>query len=176
MLLSANYADAHNIDDSSHPERYKNSGTLSLMTANVVNPVGFVEHLQHGLMINFSVGIDFTGSNGDPTQPYETLTTLNPPPLSVVHLDFCIKFEDRYLLYHYADVYPTGIIQIIQIEDFRGCAPHLFSCNGGRSTTTISAYPLYPGRLQATSGIHMLTTVHGCKSDMLRYAGHRCIT
>ena len=38
------------------------------MSASVVNPVGFVEHLQNGLMINFSVGIDFTGSNGDPTQ------------------------------------------------------------------------------------------------------------
>ena len=48
---------------------YKNSGTLQLMSASVVNPVGFVEHLQRGLMINFSVGIDFTGSNGDPTQP-----------------------------------------------------------------------------------------------------------
>eukprot|EP00729_Bicosta_minor_P026774 gene26774-22079_t len=47
------------------------------MTANVVNPVGFVEHLQHGLMINFSVGIDFTGSNGDPTQP-TSLHYMNP--------------------------------------------------------------------------------------------------
>jgi len=56
---------------------YKNSGTLQLMSASVVNPVGFVEHLQRGLMINFSVGIDFTGSNGDPTQP-TSLHYMNP--------------------------------------------------------------------------------------------------
>jgi len=49
-----------------HKKGYKNSGELHLMGCTFEQEVGFLEHLQNGLEMNFAVGIDFTGSNGDP--------------------------------------------------------------------------------------------------------------
>jgi hypothetical protein len=45
---------------------YKNSGELHLMHVVFEQEIGFIEHLQGGLEMNFAVGVDFTGSNGDP--------------------------------------------------------------------------------------------------------------
>jgi hypothetical protein len=68
---------------------YKNSGVITVMSCAVDTPKGFIEYLHNGLNINFSVGIDFTGSNGDPSQPSSLhymnpyVLSLSPPPLSL---------------------------------------------------------------------------------------------
>jgi hypothetical protein len=45
---------------------YKNSGVMIMMSIKIVEQKGFVEYLHGGLDMNFSVAIDFTGSNGSP--------------------------------------------------------------------------------------------------------------
>lgn len=48
---------------------YKNSGIISVMGSKIVKNYSFVEYLFGGLQINFTVGIDFTGSNLAPDMP-----------------------------------------------------------------------------------------------------------
>jgi len=49
--------------------KYKNSGCLLLKLINVEQNPSFLEFIQSGLQVNFTVAIDFTGSNGRPTDP-----------------------------------------------------------------------------------------------------------
>jgi len=49
--------------------KYKNSGTLILKQIQVEQNPSFLEFIQGGLQVNFTVAIDFTGSNGRPTDP-----------------------------------------------------------------------------------------------------------
>ena len=48
---------------------YKNSGTLFVMQCQIEAQPTFVEYLQGGVSMNFSVAVDFTASNGDPRHP-----------------------------------------------------------------------------------------------------------
>eukprot|EP00039_Didymoeca_costata_P030889 m.31966 g.31966 ORF g.31966 m.31966 type:complete len:532 (+) comp8364_c0_seq2:55-1650(+) len=49
---------------------YKNSGVLHLINCSVTEgKKSFMDLLHEGLQLNFTVGIDFTQSNGDPRQP-----------------------------------------------------------------------------------------------------------
>ena len=47
--------------------KYKNSGTLILKSIQVESNPTFFDYLQGGLQVNFVVAIDFTGSNGNPS-------------------------------------------------------------------------------------------------------------
>jgi len=49
--------------------KYKNSGTIFITSCQIETQPTFVEYLQGGVSMNFSVAIDFTASNGDPRQP-----------------------------------------------------------------------------------------------------------
>lgn len=48
---------------------YKGSGIVHLTSCSVVKESSFLDFVLAGLQINFTVGIDFTGSNGDPRDP-----------------------------------------------------------------------------------------------------------
>jgi hypothetical protein len=48
---------------------YKNSGVLFVKSCSIESQPTFVEYLQGGVSMNFSVAIDFTASNGDPRNP-----------------------------------------------------------------------------------------------------------
>ena len=48
---------------------YKNSGMIFVKTCQIEVQPTFVEYLQGGVTMNFSVAIDFTASNGDPRRP-----------------------------------------------------------------------------------------------------------
>lgn len=48
---------------------YKNSGIITFTSAKVEKVYSFLDYVFGGLQINFTVGIDFTGSNGDPRDP-----------------------------------------------------------------------------------------------------------
>ncbi|XP_074646861.1 copine-3-like isoform X2 [Tubulanus polymorphus] len=48
---------------------YKGSGILSVVSCKVNKEHSFLDFIFGGLQINFTVGIDFTGSNGDPRTP-----------------------------------------------------------------------------------------------------------
>ncbi|KAM7401685.1 hypothetical protein PAMP_016981 [Pampus punctatissimus] len=58
-----------------HPEKqkkkksYKNSGVVSVKNCKLVTQYSFLDYVMGGCQINFTVGIDFTGSNGDPRSP-----------------------------------------------------------------------------------------------------------
>ena len=58
---------------------YKNSGVVHVLSASLVEKSSnsFIGYLTHGLQLNFSIGIDWTGSNGTPSSP-QSLHFLNP--------------------------------------------------------------------------------------------------
>ena len=56
---------------------YKNSGVIMLESINVIPSFSFLDYIMSGCQINFTVGIDFTASNGDPTCP-SSLHYMNP--------------------------------------------------------------------------------------------------
>jgi len=50
-------------------DKYKGSGKVILTQCQIVEKPSFLDYLQTGTAMNFSVAVDFTGSNGNPTQP-----------------------------------------------------------------------------------------------------------
>ncbi|XP_053172497.1 copine-1 isoform X2 [Scomber japonicus] len=72
-LLKA--ADSRTEFDCVHAEKqkkkkgYKNSGVVCVKSAKLITQHSFLDFVMGGCQINFTVGIDFTGSNGDPRSP-----------------------------------------------------------------------------------------------------------
>uniref|UniRef100_A0A8C3AHB3 Copine 3 n=1 Tax=Cyclopterus lumpus TaxID=8103 RepID=A0A8C3AHB3_CYCLU len=59
-------------------KNYKNSGlTCCLPFVQVVKEYTFLDYIMGGCQINFTIAIDFTGSNGDPSSP-QSLHYINP--------------------------------------------------------------------------------------------------
>jgi len=49
--------------------KYKNSGTVNLLSLSVMTVPSFLDYIQSGTQVNFTVAVDFTGSNGHPQDP-----------------------------------------------------------------------------------------------------------
>ena len=49
--------------------KYTNSGTVQLKSIKIESNPTFLDFIQGGLQVNFTVAIDFTGSNGNPKSP-----------------------------------------------------------------------------------------------------------
>ncbi|XP_078249408.1 RNA-binding protein 12 isoform X5 [Pogona vitticeps] len=66
-----------------HPEKkrkkksYKNSGIVRVKSCKIEREYSFLDYIMGGCQINFTVGIDFTGSNGDPKSP-DSLHYISP--------------------------------------------------------------------------------------------------
>ena len=60
-------------------KKYKNSGTISISSIKVVEKFSFLDYILGGCQINFTVAVDFTGSNGDPTHPNSLHHISNKP-------------------------------------------------------------------------------------------------
>ena len=58
-------------------DKYKGSGKVILTQCNIVERPSFLDYLQTGTCLNFSVAVDFTASNGRPDDP-RSLHYLNP--------------------------------------------------------------------------------------------------
>lgn len=58
-------------------KNYKNSGVISVKKCEVVKEFTFLDYIMGGCQINFTIAIDFTGSNGDPSSP-QSLHYINP--------------------------------------------------------------------------------------------------
>uniref|UniRef100_A0A4W3KB57 Uncharacterized protein n=1 Tax=Callorhinchus milii TaxID=7868 RepID=A0A4W3KB57_CALMI len=58
-------------------KKYVNSGTVTLLSFKVESDFTFVDYIKGGTQLNFTVAIDFTASNGNPSQP-TSLHYLNP--------------------------------------------------------------------------------------------------
>ncbi|XP_062401983.1 copine-1 isoform X3 [Sardina pilchardus] len=73
--------------DCIHPEKqkkkksYKNSGVVCVKTCKLEMEYSFLDYIMGGCQINFTVGIDFTGSNGDPRSP-DSLHYMSPDGLN----------------------------------------------------------------------------------------------
>ncbi|XP_059185178.1 copine-1 isoform X2 [Centropristis striata] len=73
--------------DCIHPDKqkkkksYKNSGVVSLKKFTLLTQYSFLDYVMGGCQINFTVGIDFTGSNGDPRSP-NSLHYMSPDGLN----------------------------------------------------------------------------------------------
>lgn len=57
--------------------KYKNSGTVYLQSVKITKTYSFLEYIMGGCQVNFTVGVDFTASNGDPRKP-SSLHYLDP--------------------------------------------------------------------------------------------------
>ncbi|XP_016107886.1 copine-8 [Sinocyclocheilus grahami] len=62
-------------------KKYLNSGTVTLLSFLVDIEVTFLDYIKGGTQINFTVAIDFTASNGNPSQP-TSLHYMNPYQLN----------------------------------------------------------------------------------------------
>ncbi|KAJ8396144.1 hypothetical protein AAFF_G00022170 [Aldrovandia affinis] len=58
-------------------KNYTNSGVVSFKLCQVVKEYSFLDYVMGGCQINFTLGVDFTGSNGDPRCP-ESLHYISP--------------------------------------------------------------------------------------------------
>ncbi|XP_041816869.1 copine-3-like isoform X1 [Chelmon rostratus] len=58
-------------------KNYKNSGVICFKQCQVVKEFTFLDYIMGGCQLNFTIAIDFTGSNGDPTTP-QSLHYINP--------------------------------------------------------------------------------------------------
>ncbi|KAL5022642.1 hypothetical protein ScPMuIL_001797, partial [Solemya velum] len=58
-------------------KKYENSGIVYLTSCKISREVSFLEYVMGGMQVNFTVGIDFTASNGDPKQS-TSLHYINP--------------------------------------------------------------------------------------------------
>ncbi|XP_016093732.1 copine-3-like, partial [Sinocyclocheilus grahami] len=58
-------------------KNYKNSGVVSVKVCQITREYTFLDYIMGGCEINFTVGIDFTGSNGDPRSP-DSLHYISP--------------------------------------------------------------------------------------------------
>jgi len=58
-----------NDDKKRKKSSYKNSGTFFVKSCTIETQPSFIEYLQGGVQMNFSVAVDFTASNGDPMKP-----------------------------------------------------------------------------------------------------------
>ncbi|XP_073186751.1 copine-3 isoform X2 [Lepidochelys kempii] len=56
---------------------YKNSGVVSVKHCEIIVECTFLDYIMGGCQLNFTVGIDFTGSNGDPRSP-DSLHYISP--------------------------------------------------------------------------------------------------
>ncbi|CAJ1081774.1 copine-3-like isoform X2 [Xyrichtys novacula] len=56
---------------------YKNSGVIVIKKCQIVREYTFLDYIMGGCQINFTIAIDFTGSNGDPRTP-QSLHYINP--------------------------------------------------------------------------------------------------
>ncbi|XP_040922313.1 copine-3-like isoform X2 [Toxotes jaculatrix] len=56
---------------------YKNSGVIIIKQCKIVKEYTFLDFIMGGCQINFTIAIDFTGSNGDPKSP-RSLHYINP--------------------------------------------------------------------------------------------------
>ncbi|KAH3880662.1 copine-8-like isoform X2 [Dreissena polymorpha] len=57
--------------------KYKNSGVISLMSCKVEQEFSFLDYITSGTEMAFTVAVDFTQSNGSPSQP-NSLHYINP--------------------------------------------------------------------------------------------------
>ncbi|KAM9026206.1 copine-8 isoform 3-T3 [Ara ararauna] len=62
-------------------KKYVNSGTVTLLSFLIETEVSFLDYIKGGTQINFTVAIDFTASNGNPSQP-TSLHYMNPYQLN----------------------------------------------------------------------------------------------
>ncbi|XP_028288420.1 copine-3-like [Parambassis ranga] len=58
-------------------KNYKNSGIICVKQCKVVKEYSFLDFIMWGCQINFTIAIDFTGSNGDPRTP-QSLHYISP--------------------------------------------------------------------------------------------------
>ncbi|KAM8881472.1 copine-3-like isoform 1-T1 [Synchiropus picturatus] len=56
---------------------YKNSGVISIKQCQIIKEYTFLDYIFGGCQINFTIAIDFTGSNGHPSSP-QSLHYINP--------------------------------------------------------------------------------------------------
>lgn len=49
--------------------KYKNSGIVMLQDFTLISVPSFLDYIQGGTQVNFTVAVDFTGSNGNPNDP-----------------------------------------------------------------------------------------------------------
>ncbi|XP_012696621.1 copine-1 isoform X3 [Clupea harengus] len=73
--------DCINPEKQKKKKSYKNSGVVCVKSCKLQMDYSFLDYVMGGCQINFTVGIDFTGSNGDPRSP-DSLHYMSPDGLN----------------------------------------------------------------------------------------------
>uniref|UniRef100_A0A8C5CWJ9 C2 domain-containing protein n=1 Tax=Gadus morhua TaxID=8049 RepID=A0A8C5CWJ9_GADMO len=103
-------------------KNYKNSGVIVLRSCKIIRDYTFLDYILGGCQLMFTVGIDFTASNGNPREP-SSLHYINPlgsneylaAILAVSH-EFAINFDPT-------NPFCSGVEGIAQA--YSSCLPHL---------------------------------------------------
>uniref|UniRef100_A0A671MUR0 Copine-3 n=1 Tax=Sinocyclocheilus anshuiensis TaxID=1608454 RepID=A0A671MUR0_9TELE len=77
LLLTQAEFECINSKKKQKKKNYKNSGVVSVKVCQITREYTFLDYIMGGCQINFTVGIDFTGSNGDPRSP-DSLHYISP--------------------------------------------------------------------------------------------------
>uniref|UniRef100_A0A8C7IVG2 Copine-3 n=1 Tax=Oncorhynchus kisutch TaxID=8019 RepID=A0A8C7IVG2_ONCKI len=116
---------------------YKNSGVVSVKLCQVVKEYTFLDYIMGGCQINFTVGIDFTGSNGDPKSP-QSLHYISPQGVNeylsaIWSVEILIKLFWMYCVLQVSHEFPlnfnpanpfcAGIEGVV--EAYRVCLPQV---------------------------------------------------
>ena len=62
------FVDKKNTFELKNEKKGKAAGTLKLIQSSLIEKPSFIDFLRGGEQVNMIVAVDFTGSNGDPTQ------------------------------------------------------------------------------------------------------------
>uniref|UniRef100_A0A8C3ALN9 Copine-3 n=1 Tax=Cyclopterus lumpus TaxID=8103 RepID=A0A8C3ALN9_CYCLU len=74
---SQTYFECINSKKKQKKKGYKNSGVIVVKQCKTVKDYTFLDYIMGGCQINFTIAIDFTGSNGNPSSP-QSLHYINP--------------------------------------------------------------------------------------------------
>uniref|UniRef100_A0A8C3AKF6 Copine-3 n=1 Tax=Cyclopterus lumpus TaxID=8103 RepID=A0A8C3AKF6_CYCLU len=117
-------------------KNYKNSGVICIKNCQVVKEYTFLDYIMGGCQINFTIAIDFTGSNGDPSSP-QSLHYINPEGYNeyltaIWAVGNIIQDYDRYMQtvshefpinFNPANPFCSGIEGVVQA--YQQCIPRL---------------------------------------------------
>ncbi|KAL9649914.1 hypothetical protein ABK040_011387 [Willaertia magna] len=111
-------------------KKYKNSGILSVDYVGVQKVNSFLDYVRGGYDISLVVAIDFTASNGDPTQPsslhFRSQNQLNDYQKAILGVGEILNYYDKdkqYPVYGFGAKIPTNNYQVSH------CFPANFNWN-----------------------------------------------
>uniref|UniRef100_A0A8D2ZT05 Copine-3 n=1 Tax=Scophthalmus maximus TaxID=52904 RepID=A0A8D2ZT05_SCOMX len=119
--------DCVNPEKQKKKKSYKNSGVVSVKNCKLITQHTFLDYVMGGCQINFTVGIDFTGSNGDPRSPnslhYMSPDGLNQYLSALWSVGQVVQDYDTLVTYAHTHELHTHrpTLERVELSDFMNC-------------------------------------------------------